>query len=62
MYLATQTLVHAAVCAWLLPSTGLPMPLVSAGRSSCIVTIMALALVLNIGARKEPVLSADGFR
>ena len=59
--LATQTLVHASVCAWLLPSTGLPMPLVSAGRSSLLTTTLSLALVLNVGARKEPVLASDGF-
>lgn len=59
--IATQTLVHAAVCSWLLPSTGLPMPLVSAGRSSLLTTVLALALVLNVGARKEPVLASDGF-
>lgn len=62
VYLATQALVHAAVCAWLLPSTGLPLPLISAGRSSCFVTVLAVALVLNVGARREPVLAADGYR
>lgn len=60
-YLATQTLVHAAVCTWLIPATGLPMPLVSYGGSSVIVSVWALALALNVGARQEHVLAPDGF-
>ncbi len=60
-YLGTQTLLHIAVCVWLVPATGLPMPLVSYGGSSTLVAISAIALVINVGARREPVLSADGF-
>ena len=61
-YFATQTLVHAAVCTWLIPATGLPMPLVSYGGSSTMVSVWALALALSVGARPEPVLGSDGFR
>lgn len=60
-YLGVQFLLHVAVCAWLVPATGLPMPLVSYGGSSTIVAMMGIALVLNVGARREPVLAADGF-
>jgi cell division protein FtsW len=60
-YLGTQTLLHVAVCTWLLPATGLPMPLISYGGSGTMVAVLALALVLNVGARKEPVLAADGW-
>ncbi len=60
-YLGTQTLLHVAVCTWLLPATGLPMPLISYGGSSTMVAILALALALNVSARREPVLSADGW-
>lgn len=61
-YLGTQVLVHTAVCTWLVPATGLPMPLVSYGGSSTLAAVCSIALVLNVGARREPVLGADGFR
>ncbi|MCC6669952.1 MAG: FtsW/RodA/SpoVE family cell cycle protein [Planctomycetes bacterium] len=60
-WLATQGLVHAYVCAWLLPSTGQPLPLVSYGGSAILVVCLGLALVLNIGARREPVLGGEAF-
>lgn len=60
-YLGAQSLMHAAVCAWLVPATGLPMPLVSYGGSSTLVALLGIALALSVSARREPVLSADGF-
>ncbi len=60
-YLGTQTLLHIAVCTWVVPATRLPMPLVSYGGSSTLVAVSAIALVINVGARREPVLAADGF-
>jgi len=60
-YLGSQTLLHVAVCTWLVPATGLPMPLISYGGSGTMVAILALALVLNVNARREPVLAADGY-
>jgi len=61
-WIGTQSLCHVAVCGWLVPATGLPMPLVSYGGSSLLATLLAIALCLNIGARREPILAADGFR
>jgi rod shape determining protein RodA len=60
-WIGTQSLVHVAVCGWLVPATGLPMPLVSYGGSSSLATLLALAICCNIGARREPILAADGF-
>jgi len=60
-WLGTQVLVHAAVCTWLVPATGLPMPLVSYGGSSTLAAVLGITLALNVGARREPVLAADGF-
>lgn len=60
-YFATQSLAHAAVCTWLVPATGLPMPLVSYGGSSTLVSVWMVALALNVGAAREPVLAPDGF-
>jgi len=60
-WIASQSLMHIAVCVWLLPSTGLPLPLVSYGGSSSLATLLAIAVCLNIGAQREPILAADGF-
>ena len=60
-WIGTQSLIHVAVCGWLVPSTGLPMPLLSYGGSSTLATVLAIAICLNIGARREPILAADGF-
>ena len=49
------------VCAWMVPATGLPMPLFSYGGSSTLVALLSLALVLNVAARRVPVLAADGY-
>ncbi len=61
-WLGSQTLIHAAVCAWMVPATGLPMPWISYGGSSTMAAALGLALCLNVSARREPVLAGDGFR
>lgn len=61
-WFGAQSLFHVAVCGWLVPSTGLPMPLISYGGSSTLAMLLALALCINVGARREPVLAGDGFR
>jgi rod shape determining protein RodA len=61
-WIGTQSLMHVAVCGWLVPATGLPMPLLSYGGSSTLAMLLAIALCLNIGARREPILAADGFQ
>lgn len=60
-YLGTQTLLHVAVCTWLVPATGLPLPLISYGGSGTMVAVLALALAVNVSARREPVLAGDGY-
>lgn len=61
VYLTAQSVMHVAVCAWIVPSTGLPMPFLSQGGSSTVAALLAVALVVNVSARREPVLAADGF-
>jgi rod shape determining protein RodA len=61
-WIGFQSLLHVAVCGWLVPSTGVPMPLLSYGGSSTLAMLLALAICLNIGARREPILAGDGFR
>jgi cell division protein FtsW (lipid II flippase) len=49
------------VCAWAIPATGLPMPLVSHGGSSTLAALLGVSLAVGVSARREPVLGADGF-
>lgn len=60
-WIGSQSLMHAAVCGWLVPATGLPMPMLSYGGSSVLATVLAVSLCLNVGARQEHVLAADGY-
>lgn len=46
--LAVQTLLNASVCLNLLPAKGLPLPLVSAGGSDVMMTMVAAGLLLNV--------------
>jgi rod shape determining protein RodA len=61
-WLGSQVLVHAAVCGWMVPATGLPMPLISYGGSSTLTAVLGIGLCLNVSARREPVLAGDGYR
>ena len=61
-WIGSQSLMHAAVCAWLVPSTGVPMPLMSYGGSSVLATLLGVALCCNVSARREPLLAGDGYR
>jgi rod shape determining protein RodA len=61
-WIGAQTLMHVAVCSWLAPATGLPMPFVSHGGSSSVALLLAVGVCLNVASRNSPVLSGDGFR
>ncbi len=50
-YFAFQVLVNIAITVGLLPVTGLPLPLLSKGGSSMLVSCMMVGLVLNVSAR-----------
>jgi len=47
--LAVQALLNVSVCLKLLPAKGLPLPLLSAGGSDVMVTMLAVGLLLNVG-------------
>lgn len=50
-YFAFQALVNIAITVGLLPVTGLPLPLLSKGGSSMLVSCVMLGLLLNVSAR-----------
>jgi cell division protein FtsW len=47
--IAAQALLNLSVCLNLLPAKGLPLPLLSAGGSDVMVTMVAVGLLLNVG-------------
>jgi len=62
-----QAFVNIGTVTGLLPITGVTLPLVSAGGSSLLVTMVALGLLINVarlpaGTGSSPIRSADGAR
>ena len=45
---AAQNLVHMAVCLDLLPPKGIPLPLVSYGKTELVVSLMSAGVLLNL--------------
>jgi cell division protein FtsW len=45
---AVQSLVHMVVCLDLLPPKGIPLPLVSYGKTDLLVTLMSIGILLNL--------------
>jgi cell division protein FtsW len=45
---AAQTLIHMVVCLDLLPPKGIPLPLVSYGKTDLLVTLMSVGILLNL--------------
>ena len=60
-YFATHLFIHVGVCIGLLPPTGLPLPLMSYGRSSVASAFCCLALVAHAGTRRSRELSEDAM-
>jgi cell division protein FtsW len=51
-WIVIQTLVNIAVVAKVVPTTGVPLPFVSSGGSSLLVTLISAALLVNITRRQ----------
>jgi cell division protein FtsW len=45
---ALQTLIHVVVCLNLLPPKGIPLPLISYGKTDLVVTLASIGLLLNL--------------
>ena len=45
---AVQSLIHMIVCLDLLPPKGIPLPLVSYGKTDLVVTLASVGLLLNL--------------
>jgi len=57
----SQVVINIGMTVGMMPITGLPLPLVSYGGSSLLSSFMALALLMNVGIRRVPVLAAEDF-
>ena len=53
MWLGAQVVINLAVVTGLMPTKGMPLPLISFGGSSMIVLLVALGLVLNVTRRSR---------
>ena len=51
--IAAQALVNMSVALSLLPTKGIPLPLVSAGGSSLVVSLLAIGVLLNISQHER---------
>lgn len=51
--IAVQAALHIAVVIGVVPTTGVPMPFISYGRSSLIMNLIAMGILLNISAAAE---------
>ncbi len=49
---------HMAVAVGVAPTTGLPLPFISYGRSSLVMSLIATGLIINIGTQRRQVVSA----
>jgi len=59
--IGTQVLVNTAVASGALPTTGLTLPLVSAGGSSMLTTCMLLGLAVNVLSHREVAIARARF-
>jgi len=59
--LATQLFIHVGVCIGLLPTTGLPLPLLSYGRSSVMAAWLSLGLVAHAIVRRPRTVARDMY-
>lgn len=61
VHFATHLLIHVGVCTGALPTTGLPLPLLSYGRSSVTAAWIALALFAHALLQREHNLAKDRY-
>jgi rod shape determining protein RodA len=61
-WLASQTMVNLGMTLGLLPVTGLPLPFISFGGTSMMVTLLASGIVVGVALRRVESLHPGGLR
>lgn len=51
--IGVTVILHIAVTLALVPTTGLPLPFISYGRSNLVISLFATGVIMNVGARRE---------
>ena len=62
LYFAAHLFIHCGVNLGLLPMTGLPLPLVSTGGTSLLMSLTAIGLALGLSSHYERTLDEDSFK
>lgn len=62
LYFAAHLFIHCGVNLGLLPMTGLPLPLISTGGTSLLMSLTAIGLALGLSSHYERTLDEDSFR
>ncbi|MBN1309352.1 MAG: cell division protein FtsW [Chitinispirillaceae bacterium] len=60
--IAIYTLLHAAVAVGVLPTTGIPLPLISYGGMGLVFTVCSMGIVLNISSQSRFGMVDEGIR
>ena len=62
LYFAAHLFIHCGVNLGMLPMTGLPLPLVSTGGTSLLMSLTAIGLALGLSSHYERTLDEDSFK
>ena len=62
LYFGAHLFIHCGVNLGLLPMTGLPLPLISTGGTSLLMSLTAIGLALGLSSHYERTLDEDSFR
>jgi len=57
--LASETLINIGAVVGLLPVTGIPLPFISYGGSSLVITMVAAGVLINIARQEESIRSHE---
>ena len=53
LQIVLQALLNVSVVLGLLPTKGIPLPFISAGGSSLVITLMSVGLILNVSQHAD---------
>jgi len=60
-YFILYAFINAAVVTGVVPTTGLPMPLISYGGSGLVINLVSIGILLNISQSKRSLIHKSGW-